>query len=177
MLALYNVFQFLNRVDLDFYTNFCPSIFHRFSFPRALPLFYTLTDMADLANTIIKTMLVVFPPLIVVVKQHTVNGRAKKAQELVDKSRALMKEHWRKMSKEQREELRSQLDMYVNLSLAACPNVAFSDFTVRVTDLQSRLDGQRQVPRSLDPKNISNSRVLKEAANVLWNVAVVSNLA
>jgi hypothetical protein len=172
VLALYNVFQFLNRVDLDFYTNFCPSIFHRFSFPRALPLFYTLTDMADLADTIIKTMLVVFPPLIVVVKQHTVNGRAKKAQELVDKSRALMKEHWRKMSKEQREELRSQLDI-----LAACPNVAFSDFTVRVTDLQSRLDGQRQVPRSLDPKNISNSRVLKEAANVLWNVAVVSNLA
>ncbi|KIM71991.1 hypothetical protein PILCRDRAFT_830024 [Piloderma croceum F 1598] len=112
-------------------------------------------EFVNLADNIIKTMLMVFPPLIVVVKQHTVDGRAKKAQELVDKSRALMKEHWRKMSKEQREELRSQLDI--------------------VTDLQSRLDGQRQVPQSLDPKNISNSRILKEAANVLWNVAVTTS--
>ena len=119
MFALSNAFQFLNRVDLDFYPNFCPTIFYRFNFTLALPLPYTLTNMAEfvtVADNIVKTMLMVFPPLIVVMKKHTVDGRAKKAQELVDKSRAVMKEHWRKMSKEQREELRSQLDMYVIIS-------------------------------------------------------------
>lgn len=75
-----------------------------------------MAEFVTVADNIVKTMLMVFPPLIVVMKKHTVDGRAKKAQELVDKSRALMKEHWRKMSKEQREELRSQLDMYVIIS-------------------------------------------------------------
>jgi len=114
-----------------------------------------MTEFASLADTIIKTMVMVIPPLVGIVKKHTVNGRAKKAQELVDKSRVLMQEHWKKMSKEQRSELRKQLNT--------------------VTELQSRLDGQRQFPRSLDPKNITKSREVKEAAHLLWNTIVTTS--
>jgi len=114
-----------------------------------------MAKYASLADTIVKTMVMVFPPLVGFVKKHTVDGRAKKAQELVDKSRVLMKEHWRKMSKEQRVELREHLD--------------------NVTELQSRLDGQRQIPRSLNPKNIANSCTVKEAAHILWNATVTTS--
>jgi hypothetical protein len=74
-----------------------------------------MTEVAALADTVIKALIMVIPPLVKSVKKHTVDGRAKKAQVLVDKSRDIMKEYWDQLTYEERVDLRRYLDAYVVL--------------------------------------------------------------
>lgn len=69
-------------------------------------------------EAICKLITDVLPFIFKVTKNHSTAGRAKKAQELVDKTRAMLRSYWEQMTVAEREEFRDMLDKYISYSLS-----------------------------------------------------------